>query len=99
MQGLCMGRARRYSGRPNALGSVYAKYPYMELIAKAVALVMSRQLPVCDFGSASCLPCNNRFLGWLMGTRSHRRDLQQDLCDIISELQVLIQYMDAWQGA
>ena len=33
-----------------------------------------------------------------MGTRSHRRDLQQDLRDIIPELQVLIHYMDAWQG-
>ena len=77
---------------------MYTKYPYTEPIAKAVRLVMSRQLPVCDFGPVSCLRCNNLFSGRFMGTRSDRRDLQQDLCDIISELQVLIHYMDAWQG-
>jgi hypothetical protein len=33
-----------------------------------------------------------------MGTGGHRRGLQQDLCDLISELQVLLHYMDAWQG-
>lgn len=82
-----------------AMALMYAKYPYTEPIAKAVALVMSRQLPVCDFDPASCLPCNNNFSGRLMGTRSHRRDLQQDLCDIISKLQVLVHYLDAWQGA
>jgi len=82
-----------------AMALMYAKYPYTEPIAKAVALVMSRQLPVCDFGPASCLPFKNPFLGWLMGTRSHRRDLQQNMCDIISELQVFIHHMDAWQGA
>jgi len=81
-----------------AMALMYAKYPHTEPIAKAVTLVMSRQLPVCDFDPTSCLPCNSLFSGWLMGTRSHRRDLQQDLCDIISELQVLIHNMDAWQG-
>jgi len=81
-----------------AMALMYAKYPDTEPIAKAVRLVMSRQLPVCDFGPASCLPCNDLFPGRFMGTRSDRRDLQQDLCNIISELQVLIHYMDAWQG-
>jgi hypothetical protein len=33
-----------------------------------------------------------------MGARGHRRDLQQDLCDFISELQVLLYYLDAWEG-
>ena len=33
---------------------MYAKYPHTEPITKAVALVMSRQLPVCVFILALC---------------------------------------------
>jgi hypothetical protein len=39
-----MGRARKYTGGPNVLGSMYTKYPHTEPIVKAVKLVMSRQL-------------------------------------------------------
>src|SRR6267142_6149611 len=53
-----------------AMALMYAKYPNTEPIAKAVALVMSRQLPVCDFSPVSCLPSNN-VLGRIMGTGSH----------------------------
>ena len=53
-----------------AMALMYAKYPYTEPIAKAVALVMSRQLPVRGFSPAPCCPCNS-FSGRLMGTRGH----------------------------
>jgi hypothetical protein len=33
-----------------------------------------------------------------MGARSDRRGVQQDLCDSVSELQVLLSDLDAWQG-
>ena len=39
---------------------MYAKYPNTEPIARAVALVMSRQLPVCDF-SPVCVPILTTF--------------------------------------
>ena len=53
---------------------MYAEYPHTEPIAKAVALVMSRQLPVREFNLSWCYPCNN-LPGRLMGTGSHRGDL------------------------
>jgi len=55
-----------------AMALMYAKYPYTEPIEKAVALVMSRQLPVRDFSATLCAPSKATFLpGRLVGTRSY----------------------------
>jgi hypothetical protein len=49
---------------------MYAKYPNTEPIAKAVTMVMSRQLPVCRLVQL-LITLYNIFPGRLMGTRGH----------------------------
>lgn len=86
-----------------AMSLMYARYPDPEPVRRAVKLVMDRQLPV----RPSFLPLisSNRililslFVGWLMAARSDRGRLQQKLCDFVSELQVLVPYLDAWESA
>ena len=49
---------------------MYAKYPHTEPIAKAVTMVMSRQLPVCRLFQL-LIALYNIFPGRLMGTGGH----------------------------
>jgi hypothetical protein len=55
---------------------MYAKYPHTEPIEKAVALVMSRQLPVRGFSTSRHIVLLTDFSGRVMGTGSYRRYLQ-----------------------
>ena len=61
-----------------AMALMYAKYPHTEPIAKAVALVMSRQLPVRDFLSSGHISLIMDFLGRFVGTGSYGRYFQQN---------------------
>ena len=81
-----------------AMALMYAKYPHTEPIAKAVALVMSRQHPVRDFLSSGHISLIMDFLGRLMGTGSYGRYFQQNLHHFITKLQILVYHMDAWEG-
>jgi squalene cyclase len=58
-----------------AMALMYAKYPHTKPIEKAVALVMSRQLPVRKFSTSRHIVPPNGFSGRLMGTGSYRRYL------------------------
>lgn len=52
---------------------MYARYPYPEPIARAVQMVMSRQLPVIDIFMLNLrVATNNVYLGRIMGPGGHR---------------------------
>ncbi|SRR5713226_4129385 len=97
-----MGRARKHTGRPNVLGSdgthvrevpTYgANRKGCEIGHVASAAGLWSSFTWCSSYPHEIIP------GRLMGTRGHRRDLQSDLRDFISELQVYFYCLDAWEG-
>ena len=83
---------------------MYAKYSRPEPIERAVKFVMSRQLPVrsqilhdvvFSLQLAHALPF---FVGWFMGARGDRGDVQSDGRDLLPELQILVHHLDVGQG-
>lgn len=74
---------------------MHAEYPYAEPLEKAAKLVMGRQLPVCVFSSSAGLSLTWARIEWFVATRGNRGGVQQDLCNIVSQLQVFVPYLDA----
>jgi hypothetical protein len=81
-----------------AMALMYGQYPHAEPIERAVRMVMGRQLPVSPVLPSVLHMLTVFSLGRFLGSRSHRRYLQQDLCDHLPVVQVLVYDLDAGKG-
>jgi hypothetical protein len=78
---------------------MYAKYPDTGPIKKAVALVMSRQLPVRRLVPLFMPHPITSFFRMVHGHKRPSKGFSiGHVCDFISEFQVLVYYLDAWEG-